>query len=596
MGEKINNTKSEALTLIAYVLFCICCFYLVEFFVHNPFEEVRKIPQILNIFLFILIGLVLLFLSGSAKIGMRIMLIISFVFGLINYYVLKFRSTPFVPWDIWSIKTAQKVANNYDYRLSRNAIIVSVCFLGMAIATFFFEYKIKKITVRIVAAVICVGSLFALASVVQNDNNSYELELYPFLFTPEYMNKVNGAPITFTMNLKYLKIDKPRGYSAKEAQKLLKKYDNIYSIKKQKNKTLHKAKNTNLQEYPNIIVIMDEAFSDLSILGSFNTNEEMLPNLKKFQNESKNNSKRIQTGYLNVSVCGGNTANTEFEFLTGNTMAFLPSGSIPYQQYLKKDTLALPKYLKDIGYKTYALHPYYKDGWERDRVYPLLGFEKFYSLESFSNPEYVRDYVSDRTMINKIIELYENKEKTDKLFLFNVTMQNHGSYYDEYKNFTPNIKVVGSSNFALHQYLSLTNKTDKDIELLTKYFKNKTEKTIIVFFGDHQPADSVVDTIFYLNGKQTSALSKSDLKKRYKVPYVVWANFDMDTKYNQELSTNFFAANMLRQAHIPTSPYQNFLLETQKKHKVITSIVKPKEDKNILDYKKLQYYNLFDSH
>lgn len=611
--EKVSAKRAESksdfnlqirniIIFLAYLISCACCFYLIEFFVHNPFVEVRTIPQILNIILFELLGLAILFIVGSIKFALRIMLSCSLVFGLINYYVLKFRSTPFVPWDLWSIKTAKNVASNYNYALSTNAIIVIICFFVFFLLSHFLDFKVKNIKIRLLAAVMTVLGVFMLAQMVQNDDNSYKLDLYPFLFTPDYMNRVNGATITFTMNLKYLKIDKPSDYSKQNVKNILKEYqknktDNEFKKIKFENKDKKRIK-----DYPNIIVVMDEAFSDLEILGDIHTNEELLPNLKKLQESASYNIKnaagnniKIQTGYLNVSVCGGNTANTEFEFLTGNTMAFLPSGSIPYQQYIKKDLQALPRQLRNLGYKCYALHPYFKDGWERQKVYPMLGFEKFYSLENYENPEYIRDYISDRTVVNKIIELYEKKDKNDRLFLFNVTMQNHGSYYEEFKNFTPSVKVVGSSNFSLKQYLSLINKTDKDLDTLIRYFKNKSEKTIIVFFGDHQPSDSVVNTIFELNGKDTSKLDLQTIKNRYKVPYVIWANYDIKVQNNKELSVNYLATDVLKMANIPTSPYQNFLFDLQKKHSVITSIDKPKDDKMLKKYKNIQYYNLFDN-
>jgi len=133
------------------------------------------------------------------------------------------------------------------------------------------------------------------------------------------------------------------------------------------------------------------------------------------------------------------------------------------------------------------------------------------------------------------------------------------------------------------------------LDTLIRYFKNKSEKTIIVFFGDHQPSDSVVNTIFELNGKDTSKLDLQTIKNRYKVPYVIWANYDIKVQNNKELSVNYLATDVLKMANIPTSPYQNFLFDLQKKHSVITSIDKPKDDKMLKKYKNIQYYNLFDN-
>ena len=109
---------------------------------------------------------------------------------------------------------------------------------------------------------------------------------------------------------------------------------------------------------------------------------------------------------------------------------------------------ALPDYLKTLGYQTIATHPYNAGGWERDTVYPMLGFNESVFKDDYVNPQYVRQYISDESCVDKIIEFYENKEKDAPLFVFNVTMQNHGGYQDQYGNFTPDISVKDSTNFS----------------------------------------------------------------------------------------------------------------------------------------------------
>ena len=154
--------------------------------------------------------------------------------------------------------------------------------------------------------------------------------LYPFLFTPAYMSQADGFAVTFLMDLKYLTVDKPEGYDAADAKETLKSYET-------------EEKDAEEGELPNVIVIMDEAFSDPAVLGDMQTNEDYMPFIHSLQQGADH----TVTGYLNVSVKGGNTANTEFEFLTGNSMNFLPSGSIPYQQYIlgptdSLDTIPMP--------------------------------------------------------------------------------------------------------------------------------------------------------------------------------------------------------------------------------------------------------------
>ena len=83
---------------------------------------------------------------------------------------------------------------------------------------------------------------------------------------------------------------------------------------------------------------------------------------------------------------GRGTAKTEYEFLTGNSMAFLPSGSIPYQQYVLEPTASLASLLKENGYRTLAIHPGERTSWQRNQAYPLLGFDQFKCVEDMDVP------------------------------------------------------------------------------------------------------------------------------------------------------------------------------------------------------------------
>ena len=345
---------------------------------------------------------------------------------------------------------------------------------------------------------------------------------------------------------------------------------------------------------------MNESFSDLAVLGDFETNEDYMPFFHSLQ-EGKENT---ITGYLNVSVCGGNTANTEFEFLTGDSMAFLPQGSIPYQQYITEELPALPAYLASLGYQTVATHPYYADGWDRDTIYPLLGFSDSIFKDEYYGAQYVRKYVSDDSCADKIIELYENKEKETPLFVFNVTMQNHGGYTDLYDNFTPDITVDGTDSVALNQYLSLIKLSDEALEKLIHYFESADEKTVIVFFGDHQPNDTVAAPILRLNGLQPSELTEEEQKLRYEVPYLVWANYDIEEASQKDTSANYLAAEVLKTAGIPTDAYESYLLKLKEQYPVISAMRVIKKDgtdtnrsglkEELNEYQRLQYYQLFD--
>jgi phosphoglycerol transferase MdoB-like AlkP superfamily enzyme len=556
---------------IIYLLVPVAAFILMETYEHNPFAEVRTDAFWLNIILFELMAWLLLCVTGSGRWALRILLFAAMLFGIANHYVMLFRSTPLVPWDFYSIRTAYSVAGNYDFSPGLRVILVTALFLGLMVLLHFLRIEVrgKKHLALLVLSAAPAVLLAAFTGCLQDEEFQTRHNLYPFLFTPAYMTKVNGMGVTFAMNLAYMDIEKPDGYTRAEAEALL--------------ESCAADQTGEGTVFPNIIVIMDEAFSDPAVLGEVGASEDYMPFVHKLQEGAKN----TVTGYLNVSVCGGNTANTEFEFLTGCTMAFLPGGSIPYQQYIKQETPSLASYLAGLGYETCAMHPYYASGWQRNTVYPLLGFDRTIFLEDMQDMSYLRKYVSDRSDMNQIISIFEEKTDGTPLFLFNVTMQNHGGYTDDYSNFSPDITAEEKNSEPLNRYLSLLKRTDQALEQLISYFEEQEEPTILLFFGDHQPNNTIA-----------KSFSFSDETLRYQVPYLIWANFDIEEGQNVDTSANYLSSHLLEEAGIPLYDYQNFLTELEESYPVLSAArIETNGDGQeelLSDYQKLQYYLLFD--
>lgn len=543
--------------------------------------------QLLNIVLFELIMALLLFLFGKLKTALRCQTILFMIIGLANYYVLEFRSAPIMPWDILSIGTAASVANNFKYTLSKETVFVLIGFVILILLESKVTLELKKDwRIRVGGVLASFALLWGFTAMLHQDSTVARFKLYDKLFTPTVMSKRDGTAVAFLMELKYIVVEKPDGYNKEDAAALLASYDT--------NDT-ESATHT-----PNIIVIMNEAFSDLSVLGDFETNEDYMPFLHSLMQEGTPNT---ISGHLNVSVLGGNTANTEFEFLTGNTMAFLPQGSVAYQQYVKNNDYSIATYLKSKGYDTIAMHPYNASGWDRDKVYPLLGFDTFYSLKDWVNPVKIRKYVSDQSCYDKIIELYDQKDANTPFFLFNVTMQNHSSYSEEYDNFHPDITVEGTSSKILPNYLSLIKLSDQALCNLIEYFSKADEDTVIVFFGDHQPSNSVAAPVWKLNGRSGDSLTEEEEARRYKVPFIIWANYDIEAASNVETSANYLGSHVLRAAGLPLYDYRNYLSQLEGQYPVLTAIraenaqgisTPVKDVKSTLqDYMTLQYYNIF---
>ena len=609
----IKMRKTLGQILIA-LLIPIADFYLLETYTHNPFTTMGWKPQLLNILFFELFLLFWFCVTTRMRTALTITTAISLGVGLGNCYVMRFRENPIVPWDIFSVKTAASVADNYSFVPSAAMVwvtlgLLALLFLGR-VTTAGLTLPWKKVCrTKGVRIGVRVGTIF-LASImliiftawIQPEKNHYKQGLYDKLFTPIAMMEKDGFAVTFLIDLQYLMVEKPTGYSAAEEAAVLDQYAGE-----------EQADETQAREYPDIVVIMDEAFSDMGILGEMDCNEDYMPYIHSLQQSDAAN---VVTGYLNVSVLGGNTANTEYEFLTGNSMAFLPAGSVPYQQYMWKELPTLVSHLEELGYTTSSMHPYYATGWNREKVYgELMGFDAAYFLPDFKNIQYVRKYTSDATCFRKIVDILD--EGSQPRFVFNVTMQNHGSYSKDYDNFIPDVMVEGSDSAILSKYLSLIKKTDKAFEQLTQQLQQRERPVIVLLFGDHQPNSTVANPVLALSGRKVSDLAGEEADLQYLVPYVMWANFDLDktaadfapngTKSEEssqlltdnDMSVNYLSGKLLQAADVPLSDYQKFLQDVQKQYPVIsgwrTYALPDAAPQMLQSYQKMAYYRLLDA-
>lgn len=590
-GSELSANWNVVANLLFFVV-PLFAFYMVEHFTKNSLLTIYPLSIVFNIILYYAVFGVLYFIFGNKKIVTVFYLVLAYIVGAANYFVLSFRGNPILPSDIASIGTAKNVATNYTYTIT-TAFISNLILLLYICTVICKNKKFKKTSVKqrlIVLPFILVGALVSFGFIKQETFLAkYNIKVNVWNQKRGYSK--NGTLFSFAMNCKYLSAQKPEGYSLKEVEKIA----NHYLDEEEPEGKMQDTK-------PNIIVIMNEAFSELSVINSFETNKEYMP----FIDSLKEDTVR---GQLYVSVFGGNTCNTEMEFLTGNTMAFLPNGSIGYTQFIKGELSGLTSILKNQGYTgNYALHPYIAEGWNRPNVYKWLGFEDFISQDDFDNPDLIRTYISDKSDFEKIIELYEDSsEKEEPFYLFNVTMQNHGGYTESFDNFDVDVEVTDENgNQQANQYLSLIRQTDAAFEQLVDYFKKVKEPTLIVMFGDHEP--SISDDFYEkLYGKDLADLTQEELQKKYQTPYIVWANYDIEEE-ERDMSANYLSSYLLKLAGLEMTGYNKFLLNLQEKVPVINAVgyigddgkhysfdeESPYQD-DILKYQILQYNNLIDT-
>jgi len=549
--------------------------------------KISIIRLILNILCCLVVYLVALFLSVRPKIAFSVSYILLMIFCGINYFVYQFRQNEFQFSDISSAGTGMSVATEYHFKLDTRAamgIMLSILFVA----------AIKKINIQIKRKYILrLASLVAaavLVTYVSFNTKSIVTETWEQKGTYR-----NGYLLNFVLGIRDSFVSKPEDYSINTVKSLEKQYGTAA------NKTATADKDDS--DAPVIIAIMDESFADLSVIGDLQTNQAVTP----FLNSMNTN---IIKGHALSSVFGAKTPNSEWEFLTGNSMAFLPSGSVVYQQYISNNTNSLVSTLKSYGYTAVSMHDYYATGWSRNTVYPLLGFNKSLFVDSFDQSKVVRDYVTDQEMFDKIIEQYKQKKPGEKLFIHAVTMQNHGGYADTYGNFQENVSMTNGYYPDVNQYLSLTNMTDQALQNLITYFSNENQKVEIVFYGDHQPS---LNSTFYrqLNGKGLSGLSMQELENLFTVPFFIWTNYSTDTQNVNYTSFNYLSTMVLKRAGLELSPYNKFLNDMMTKIPAMNSRgyystaqggfvhynqATGKEKELIKNYEILQYNDMFDKH
>ena len=612
----LNIRFGKILSAMLYLLLPLAVVCALENYTH-VITDLAPLILVLNLlFFYVLYGL-LTALTGSVRMGFRLATLVPMLFGLTNYFVVSFRGSPIVPWDLLSFGTAASVADNYEFVLSWKAFYSVLAFIWIILLSSKSTVRLGRKKLRVISIAAYAALMFLYVGEIQNSAVQSFFGMDTTLFTLNVLYRNNGIAAAFLGNLRFLNIEQPSGYSVDKVEALMKQVEEnaknepetdaqgetVQATQAETNATAETEAPASSGQYPNIVVIMNEAFSDLSVWGDFATSEEVMPFFKSLQQEAVG-------GELYVSVKGGNTANTEFEFLTGDTMGFLPKGSIPYQQYINDETPSLASYLKTLGYSTTAIHPYNRTGWDRDTVYEKFGFDEFLDKDSFSSPYRLRGYISDKSAFDKIREQFSIKGDDERKFIFEVTMQNHGGYSRETPDFNiyltlPEVTGKTTSVVATEKYLTLINQTDRALEELIDYFKEQDEPVIVVMFGDHQPSDYITNVIQRICGATTSD-SLADLEQGYRVPFVMWSNYGLEHKYYDGISVNYLSSILMENAGIPLTGYQTFLKKLMETLPVINANVYRDADGNfynyeddaysgeLKDYQMLQYNHLVD--
>lgn len=479
------------------------------------------------------------------------------VLFLVEYYIWKFRGGFLMPSDLRAVGTAVSVMGNYQYDLSPEAVYSVIYFLFFIVLGSRIRVKMNRwghAAVSLIGVLYIGGWYYTVMETPAPLGKELEIDHWNVGNT----RNIDGACLSYFLLLKENRVELPRGYSEKAvetfAQMAVDEYESAQVTDRR----------------PDIIMIMNEAWSDLRVLGEFETTEEYMPFVDRL---TENTTK----GDLYVSILGGLTANTEFEALTGNSLSLLSAGTVPYQNQVRHDMPSLARVLENQGYQTIAMHPSGESAWSRNQVYSCFGFDEFIHQGLWEVPyEYVRGFISDECNYKEIIHRYENRDEDAPFFLFDVTIQNHSSYYGEIPLDIDLVSVGGIPAedvgyvYDVQTYLNLMKISDDALKELTEYFEQVDDPVIICMFGDHQPSlgEDFYNAVYAGNGMSEE---EQNLQK-YIVPYVIWANYDVDWKEYGEMSANYLPAVLMECAGLDMPPFYRYLAKLREQYPVLTKM------------------------
>ena len=482
--------------------------------------------------------LIILTITRRIYVSIIITDLICMIIGLVNYYVTLFRGVPFSFSDIFSINTALDVVGEYQFRITLYVVLSVLAVVAMIVSSIIYSVVFKDCKIRLKfyhSAIIVAISIASIGGVFKF------VDVNDLTNTLAVDNKYNDSGVVLGVLSSVHRIEKPKGYSAQKAKDILSELSDEQG--EQEGQT------------PNIIVIMNESFADLNILGDFETNEEVIPYFNSL-------SDNVIKGYCGVSVFGGGTCNSEYEVLTGNSMVFFPSDSYPYNQYCKENVLGMASYLGDLGYYCIAEHPAPGGNYNRESVYKKMGFDETIFETDFSGSDIVR-YVSDWSTYEKVLN--KISEVDEPLFMLDITMQNHGGYGTSTEWDSP-IELVGMDYPNTEEYMSSVHVSDQALQMLLEELQICEEPTYVLFFGDHLPstADGFVDNMLELSG--------NDARMKYFTPFVIWSNVEMQSQVDVITSTNYLGGMIMKAAGLQMPEYFVYLTEVQKQLPVITTM------------------------
>ncbi len=505
-------------------------------------SESRGLLLLLNFLPIFLPMLFLFFVSGNLVFSAGTVGVVVMVLSVANRFKMAYRFAPLMPWDFMLGGEVLGIAKSFGPKMLF-AVVFGLLLVIIAWVVVFLVVKHKPLplTWRVVGGLVLLCSM-ALVNNTLLSNRAINRELLVIGNVLNPLNQFNakGFVYQFIYTWNTEKITKPQGYDEQRIEAVMAEYA--------------PADDTDAnQKSPHLFLILGEAFTEmpLSPVLSFQGYDDPLRNYKTIKAESA-------AGNLIVANVGGGTADTEFDMLTGiNVRQFR---RVPYGNLLiTKPQNAMPRVLSELGYSTHATHLGYPWFYNRQNVFPYLGFDQFTSVSDIDNLVEKGMYAREDLTYDRVMEDFNThvaQNPNNPLFSFVITIQNHGPYPDKYgtdvaQNFNSTVNFSPEDVNALSNYFLGMVDMDRELGRFIDAFRESPEPVVVAYFGDHLPllSQDVYDALLPKDGE--GVLAKDLAMNR--TPYFVWANDaakavvgdSAEMLQNQEMSAFYFGAALL---------------------------------------------------
>lgn len=396
--------------------------------------------------------------------------------GVVNGFLLTFRTTPFTAADLRLIKYALNMLTMY--MTWWQIILAAAGIIGAVLACVWCYRKAPVIEKGLnlpVKVAVAAASLVVVIGTVSLAMGTGVLAIHFGNIGQAFRSY--GFPYCFSVSLFHTGISKPKTYDVETMTQIEKELSGEQAY-------------TSIQgQKPNVIMLQLESFFDPLQYRNYEFQNDPVPFFRYLKD-------KYPSGYLSVPSVGAGTANTEFECITAMNLDFFGPGEYPYKTVLQKTSCESVAFdLKELGYGAHAIHNNEGTFYDRHKVFSQLGFDTFTPIEYMYNVERnPTGWCKDKILIGEIEKNLNSTDGPD--FIYTISVQGHGAYPD------------------FEYYCSQVSEMDQFIQNLVFALNRRKEPTVLIMYGDHLPGFS---------------WEAADMKNNslFQTQYVVWNNLGL---------------------------------------------------------------------